>query len=64
MVVTDMPFGSFQVSEERAIESAIRCVKEGGADAVKLEGAGRTPTRISAIRDAGIPVFGHIGLTP
>jgi 3-methyl-2-oxobutanoate hydroxymethyltransferase len=64
LVVTDMPFGSYQVSEERAIESAIRCVKEGGADAVKLEGAGRTLTRISGIREAGIAVMGHIGLTP
>ena len=64
VVITDMPFGSFQISEERAVENAIRCVKEGGADAVKLEGAGRTLTRISGIRDAGIPVMGHIGLTP
>ena len=64
LVVTDMPFGSYQISEERALESAIRCVKEGGADAVKLEGAGRTLTRISGIREAGIAVMGHIGLTP
>jgi 3-methyl-2-oxobutanoate hydroxymethyltransferase len=64
LVVADMPFGSFQVSEERAVDSAIRCVKEGGADAVKLEGAGRTLTRISGIHEAGIPVMGHIGLTP
>jgi 3-methyl-2-oxobutanoate hydroxymethyltransferase len=64
IVITDMPFGSFQISEERAVENAIRCVKEGGADAVKLEGAGRTLTRISGIHDAGIPVMGHIGLTP
>jgi 3-methyl-2-oxobutanoate hydroxymethyltransferase len=59
-----MPFGSYQVSEERALANAIRFVKEGGADAVKLEGAGRTLTRISGIVDAGIPVMGHIGLTP
>jgi 3-methyl-2-oxobutanoate hydroxymethyltransferase len=64
LVVTDMPFGSYQISEERAVENAIRCVKEGRADAVKLEGAGRTLTRISGIREAGIPVMGHIGLTP
>ena len=52
------------MSEESAVENAIRFVKEGGADAVKLEGAGRTLTRIGAIVDAGIPVMGHIGLTP
>lgn len=63
-VVADMPFGSYQVSEDAAITNAIRLVKEGGADAVKLEGAGRTLTRIGGIVDAGIPVMGHIGLTP
>ena len=64
LVVADMPFGSYQVSEESAVINAIRFVKEAGAEAVKLEGAGRTLTRISAIIDAGIPVMGHIGLTP
>jgi 3-methyl-2-oxobutanoate hydroxymethyltransferase len=64
LVVADMPFGSYQISEERAVESAIRFVKEAGADAVKLEGAGRTLTRISGIREAGIAVMGHVGLTP
>ncbi len=64
LVVADMPFGSYQVSEKAALENAIRFVKEGGADGVKLEGAGRTLTRISGIVDAGIPVMGHIGLTP
>jgi len=64
LVVADMPFGSYQVSEESAVINAIRFVKESGAEAVKLEGAGRTLTRISAIIDAGIPVMGHIGLTP
>ena len=64
LVVADMPFGSYQPSEEAAIASAIRFIKEGGADAVKLEGAGRTLTRISGIVEAGIPVMGHIGLTP
>jgi 3-methyl-2-oxobutanoate hydroxymethyltransferase len=63
-LVADMPFGSYQVSEESAINNAIRLVKEGGADAVKLEGAGRTLTRIGGIVDAGVPVMGHIGLTP
>ena len=59
-----MPFGSFQVSDEQALENAIRFVKEGGADAVKLEGAGPTLSRVRAIVGAGIPVMGHIGLTP
>jgi 3-methyl-2-oxobutanoate hydroxymethyltransferase len=64
LVVADMPFGSFQVSDEDALENAIRFVKEGGADAVKLEGAGATLSRVRTIVDAGIPVMGHIGLTP
>jgi 3-methyl-2-oxobutanoate hydroxymethyltransferase len=64
LVIADMPFGSYQVSEKSALENAIRFIKEGGAHGVKLEGAGRTLTRISGIVDAGIPVMGHIGLTP
>ena len=64
LVVADLPFGSFQVSDEHALENAIRFVKEGGADAVKLEGAGATLSRVRTIVDAGIPVMGHIGLTP
>ena len=63
-VVADMPFGSYQLGEDQALANAIRFVKEAGADAVKLEGAGRTLTRLSAIHDAGIPVMGHLGLTP
>ena len=64
LVIADMPFGSFQVSDTDALENAIRFVKESGADAVKLEGAGPTLTRVSAIVGAGIPVMGHVGLTP
>jgi 3-methyl-2-oxobutanoate hydroxymethyltransferase len=64
LVVADMPFGSFQVSDEEALANAIRFVKEGGADAVKVEGAGATLSRVRTIVDAGIPVMGHIGLTP
>jgi len=64
LVVGDMPFGSFQVSDEAAVENAIRFVKEAGADAVKLEGAGPMLSRARAIVGAGIPVMGHIGLTP
>jgi 3-methyl-2-oxobutanoate hydroxymethyltransferase len=64
LVIADMPFGSFQVSDEDAARNAIRFVKEAGADAVKLEGAGVMLTRVRAIVDAGIPVMGHLGLTP
>jgi 3-methyl-2-oxobutanoate hydroxymethyltransferase len=64
LVVADMPFGSFQVSDTSALENAIRFVKESEAEAVKLEGAGATLSRVHAIVGAGIPVMGHIGLTP
>jgi 3-methyl-2-oxobutanoate hydroxymethyltransferase len=64
LVVADMPFGSFQVSDEVALANAIRFVKEAGADAVKLEGAGPSLSRVRALVGAGIPVMGHIGLTP
>jgi 3-methyl-2-oxobutanoate hydroxymethyltransferase len=64
LVVADMPFGSFQVSDEEAVQNAVRFVKEAGADAVKLEGAGPTVSRALALVGAGIPVMGHIGLTP
>ena len=64
LVVADMPFGSFQISDAEAIGNAVRFVKEAGADAVKVEGAGATLSRAAAIVGAGIPVMGHIGLTP
>jgi 3-methyl-2-oxobutanoate hydroxymethyltransferase len=64
LVIADMPFGSFQVSDEDAMRNAIRFVKEAGADAVKLEGAGPMLSRVRALVGAGIPVMGHIGLTP
>jgi len=64
IVIADMPFGSFQVSDEQAVENGIRFVKEAGVEAVKLEGAGAMLTRARALVDAGIPVMGHIGLTP
>jgi 3-methyl-2-oxobutanoate hydroxymethyltransferase len=64
LVVADMPFGSFQVSDEDALRNAVRFVKEAGADAVKVEGAGPTVTRVVALVGAGIPVMGHLGLTP
>jgi 3-methyl-2-oxobutanoate hydroxymethyltransferase len=64
LVVADMPFGSFQVSDEAALENAIRFLKEAGADAVKVEGAGATLSRVHALVGAGVPTMGHIGLTP
>ena len=64
IVVGDMPFGSYQVTDEDAVRNAIRFVKEAGADVVKLEGAGPMVSRARAIVEAGIGVVGHIGLTP
>jgi 3-methyl-2-oxobutanoate hydroxymethyltransferase len=64
LVIADMPFMSFQPSDRDAIVAAGRFVKEAGADAVKVEGAGPTLERIRAIGGAGIPVMGHLGLTP
>jgi 3-methyl-2-oxobutanoate hydroxymethyltransferase len=64
LVVADMPFGSFQVSDEDAVRNGVRFVKEAGADAVKVEGAGASVSRVVALVGAGIPVMGHIGLTP
>jgi 3-methyl-2-oxobutanoate hydroxymethyltransferase len=64
IVVADLPFGSFQVSDEATLANAVRFVKEAGADAVKLEGAGPSLSRVQALVGAGIPVMGHVGLTP
>jgi 3-methyl-2-oxobutanoate hydroxymethyltransferase len=64
LVIADMPFGSYQVSDEDALRNAVSFVKEAGADAVKLEGAGPSLARVAALVGAGIPVMGHIGLTP
>jgi 3-methyl-2-oxobutanoate hydroxymethyltransferase len=64
LVIGDLPFGSYHVSVEQALESAIRFVKDAQADAVKLEGAGPMLARVRALTDAGIPVMGHLGLTP
>jgi len=64
-LVGDLPFGSYEVSDEQAVRTAVRFVKEAGCDAVKLEGGGATPAaRARAIVAAGIPVMGHVGLTP
>jgi 3-methyl-2-oxobutanoate hydroxymethyltransferase len=64
LVVGDLPFGTYEVSDEQAVASAIRMVKEGGADVVKLEGAGRMLGRVRAIAESNIGVMGHVGLTP
>lgn len=63
-VVGDMPFLSYQVSAEEAIRNAGRFMAEAGTDAVKLEGGARVAHIVEAVANAGIPVFGHIGLTP
>ena len=64
LLVGDLPFGSYEGSDEQAIATAQRFVKEGGCDAVKLEGGGTSVQRARAIARAGIPVMGHVGLTP
>lgn len=64
LVVIDMPFMSYQVSVEDAVRNAGRLMKEGGAQAVKLEGGAEVALQIQAIVRAGIPVMAHIGLTP
>ncbi len=65
LVVGDMPFGSYQPSDEIAVVNAVRFISEAGADAVKLEGGNEAAiSRVKAIVDAGIPVMGHIGLLP
>ncbi len=63
-LIGDLPFGSYEVSDEQAIRTAQRFVKEAGCDAVKLEGGGASVERARAIVRAGIPVMGHVGLTP
>ncbi len=64
LVVGDLPFGAYQSSPDRAVDNAVRLVKEGGAAAVKLEGGVRMADTIAAISSVDIPVMGHVGLTP
>jgi 3-methyl-2-oxobutanoate hydroxymethyltransferase len=64
IIVADMPFGSFQISTEKAVENAFRIVKETGCNAVKLEGGKRIIPIVEHLSAAGIPVYGHLGLTP
>jgi len=64
MVIGDLPFGSYQATPQQALETAARFMKEGGCQAVKLEGGARVAPHVRLLTDAGIPVMGHIGLTP
>nr|WP_169732974.1 3-methyl-2-oxobutanoate hydroxymethyltransferase [Haloechinothrix halophila] len=64
LVVADLPFGSYQLSPEQALETSVRFMKEGLAHAVKLEGGRKFAPHVEALTSAGIPVMGHIGFTP
>jgi 3-methyl-2-oxobutanoate hydroxymethyltransferase len=64
LVIADLPFGSYQASPQQALETAVRFMKEGGAQAVKLEGGARMAPQIELLASAGVPVMAHIGLTP
>ncbi len=64
LVVADLPFGTYQSNPEKALESAVRMMKEGGAHAIKIEGGKEIEDSIKKIVNAGIPVMGHLGLTP
>jgi 3-methyl-2-oxobutanoate hydroxymethyltransferase len=64
LLIVDLPYGAYHTSEEQAVANSIRCVKEGGAEAVKIEGGRKRAALIRRLVDAEIPVMGHIGLTP
>jgi 3-methyl-2-oxobutanoate hydroxymethyltransferase len=64
LVVADLPFGSFEQSSEQALQTSIRFFKEAGVQAVKIEGGAKVTSQIKALIKAGIPVMGHLGLTP
>ncbi len=64
LVVADMPFLTYQISDEQALANAGRLIQEGGADAVKIEGGGSRVRRVERLTDCGIPVLAHLGLTP
>ncbi len=64
MLIADMPYGSFQVSVDDGLRNAVRLIKEGGAEGVKLEGGEKRVELVHRLLEAEIPVFGHIGLTP
>jgi 3-methyl-2-oxobutanoate hydroxymethyltransferase len=64
VIIADLPFGSYQQSPAQALETAARFMKDGGAQAVKLEGGAAVLPQVEALANAGIPVVGHLGLTP
>jgi 3-methyl-2-oxobutanoate hydroxymethyltransferase len=64
LIIADMPFGSYESGPQQAFETAVRMMKEGGAQAVKLEGGVRVAPQIKLLHDSGIPVMAHIGFTP
>ncbi len=64
LIVADLPFGSYEASPQQAFATAVRMMKEGGAQAVKLEGGVRVAPQIQLLHDSGIPVMAHIGFTP
>ena len=64
LVVCDMPFGSYQINEDEAVRNAVRILKESGCDAIKLEGGEEILPAIRHMIQAGVPVMGHLGLTP
>ena len=64
LIVADLPFGTYQSNAEKALESAVRMMKEGGAHAIKIEGGKEIEDSVRTIVNAGIPVMGHLGLTP
>ena len=64
LIVADLPFGSYESSPQQAFDTAVRFMKEGGAQAVKLEGGERVAPQIRLLHDSGIPVMAHIGFTP
>jgi 3-methyl-2-oxobutanoate hydroxymethyltransferase len=64
LLVADLPYGTYHTGDEQGLQAAVRCLKEGGAEAVKIEGGQKRATLIRRLLDAEIPVVGHIGLTP
>src|SRR6059058_2277356 len=64
LIVADLPFGSYESGPQQAFDTAVRMMKEGGAQAVKLEGGLRVAPQIRLLHDAGIPVMAHVGFTP